>query len=598
MRVLLRNVIDPTVDGKETRERINQSLSLFLSDAPQELMSIHQAAAAAHMDEHPALRDWLARIRALAPKRHIATTYRELFHMQRAVELYARVADRGPVAAAASRLARTLKRALAEIAKLAHPRAAEIAAVDELYRNLPPLGRRLLNERYHLGTIGPNAPTFQAANDLVSGNLNDLRLVASLGPETNFILNATPSPEMIEIKTWTEHPGRHGRDLLPAQRVSQLSRAFFGQPGMSPLANFRQRTAFVRTRRKRVQIPAGHGKDEAERITIVGYDTSGSMDGDPGRFQAALIGAFVTRALSDISPSGKYRHRVLLIPFDGSVGKPFPVTNSDQALDVLAHYREKLHNTNGGTDVQEFLIQAMALIAAAQKQNGEPLAAANIILMTDGKANINLPKLREARAAIDRRTPLQAMFVAINGTNPDLVQFALDHRQVGLDAGYYREYPPDLITRILADADNLDLDRLKADGKAFYADADTGGRGPTPELYRLLAEAQQPIEEWESALGPARRRVHPPSAHLAELDALPWNSTERRSRPIERWIKELRVLTLYPVFSNPAVSDAVLDDVMTNFEQLTRLRKPELTAFERENLGHLLRRGVAVAGAK
>src|SRR6185312_949301 len=127
--------------------------------------------------------------------------------------------------------------------------------------------------------------------------------------------------------------------------------------------NLKNGTAYVSTRRRRIQVPVGYGKEEAERITIVLYDTSGSMSGEPAKFQAGLISAFTAGALSDLAPSGKHRHRVVLVPFDDEVGKPIPITNAQEAIDVLRDYQKKLRNTGGGTDIQKAMIQAMALIA-------------------------------------------------------------------------------------------------------------------------------------------------------------------------------------------------------------------------------------------
>src|SRR5262249_50102751 len=161
--------------------------------------------------------------------------------------------------------------------------------------------------------VGLNAPTLEAAKALQARRLSDLRLLAELNSVTDFILNSTPHPETIDIKTWMAQPGRRGRDILPLQRFSDLPHAILGEPGRSLEENLQRGTVSVRARRRRVPLPAGRGRDEAERITIVGYDTSGSMSGEPAEFQAALIGSFTAKALSDVSPSGRYRHRVILV---------------------------------------------------------------------------------------------------------------------------------------------------------------------------------------------------------------------------------------------------------------------------------------------
>ena len=75
-----------------------------------------------------------------------------------------------------------------------------------------------------------------------------------------------------------------------------------------------------------------------------------------------------------------------------------PITNTAEALDVIRNYQIILSNTGGGTDIQKALLQGMSLIADAEKRSGEPLAAANIVLMTDGGSTVDMNKLPSSKA--------------------------------------------------------------------------------------------------------------------------------------------------------------------------------------------------------
>src|SRR5207247_1562020 len=107
---------------------------------------------------------------------------------------------------------------------------------------------------------------------------------------------------------------RRGKDILPVESPSQLRTAILPNP-FDPLRSLASGQAFRRARRKVVDVPASKGKDEQHRVTVVLYDVSGSMDGDPAIFQANLIAAFVAHAASDVSKKGKFRHKVVIIPF-------------------------------------------------------------------------------------------------------------------------------------------------------------------------------------------------------------------------------------------------------------------------------------------
>jgi len=395
----------------------------------------------------------------------------------------------------------------------------------------------------------------------------------------------------MEVKTWQRDASKlRGRDLLPLQRFSDLPRAMLGQPGLSLEENLRQGTVYVPGRRRRVEVPAGYGREEAERVTVVLYDTSGSMSGDPGEFQAGLISAFTANALSDVSPSGKYRHRVLIIPFDSEPGTPVRVTNAEEALAVINHYKSNLKNTGGGTDIQKALLQAFALIADAEKRSGEPLAAANIVLMTDGESNIRVDELRQARQVIDRTTPLQTMFIAINGTNDELNRFASESKSMGMENGFYREFTADRIKKILEESKSLNF--IQDEG-VFYSEKEA--EDISREAIRLLEEAEGLALDFLTEIG-RKERFKSPKEHLDEFERVRWGEIERIDRPLTKWIKKLRAFFKNPIFKDQKTLEAIVDDLMKNFETLVRASKNDLSKEEQEHLRHLMRETAGLGG--
>src|SRR5262249_26313440 len=157
---------DPLLRGGDIAERLNETQSLYDAEAPGQLLALHGQARALHQTDHRDLLDWLGQVRTLAPKQDIGATYRAIYAIRRAVEIYAGLLDRGPEALTATRLIQSLQQVETELQKSAHPQAAEIAAVEDLDRDLPGLARRLLSELHDLKTVGPNTATLETARDL------------------------------------------------------------------------------------------------------------------------------------------------------------------------------------------------------------------------------------------------------------------------------------------------------------------------------------------------------------------------------------------------------------------------------------------------
>lgn len=588
MRVLFKSVLDPTQPGIDIQNKLNQLSSQVKKFNSPSFKQIFQQAMSAHNEMHPELKNWLVGLVRELREQDVNKSYQMLHRIISALLSYSNVLDNNDKIPVPQKLIYNLKLAQQLIGELVHPDAQDIGLVKEFVSSLPTVPRQLLKQIYDLDQVGPNSPTLHIAQLLKNAKLNDLRLLSILSPLSEFILNSTPRPEYLDIKTWQKDPLRpKGNDLLPLQRFSDISRALLGQPGKSIEENIKEGTAFVQGRRQRIQIAAGYGKEESERITIVLYDTSKSMNGDAGRFQSALISAFTGRALSDVTKNGRHRHLVVIVPFDSEPGAPITVTNTSDALNIIDNYKNKLKNTGGGTDIQKALLQGMSLIADAEKRSGEPLAAANIILMTDGQSEINSSELIIARNAINRKTPLQTMFIAINQTNDELMKFANDSKSMGSEKGFYREFTAEHIKDFLYEADHLNL---KGQNN-FYTDK-SADKIPQ-KVYDLLHEAIGLADEFSEYIYVGNQYTSA-REHLDNLEKLVWRDVQQIDRPLERWILKVRQQRIHPLFQDKRISQRIVDDLITNFEQLTGVQLQDLSNFEQEQLRHLIREAAGV----
>ena len=584
IRIVLQTIIEPNQNSLDIQSRLSQVSTVIKGLRSSEFKGLFQEAMNIHSTQHPDLKNWLDQLLGLAPRQEVNKTYQELFQMRRAIEIYSQLLDRNGKIPVPHSLLTSLIELQGKLYSLAHTDSQDIALVQGLVQSLPAVARLLLKEQFDFTKVGPNLPTREVAKKLKAGEINELRLLSHLIPLSDFVLNSSPRPESLEIKTWqkdSSHP--RGRDLLPLQRYSDLSRAIWTQPGRGIEENIKNGTAYVLTRRKRVRVSAGYGKEEAERITIVLYDTSGSMGGEPARFQAGLISAFTACAISDVSPSGRQRHRVILVPFDDKVGIPIPVTNTQEALAILNKSSSLFRNTGGGTDIQKALVQAMALIADAEKRSGEPLAAANIILMTDGQASIDSDELLKARKAIDRQTPLQTMFIAINQTSEELMGFARESKMMGAERGFYREFSSEVIKEILYESDHLDLTKNQ---DAFYTDK--LGKDLPQEFYDDLYKISILAQAWSDQLR-VGNQYFTPQEHLRNLEGIKGGELMNLDRPLEKWLIQIRKLVLHPAFSDKRLLDRVIDDLISHFQQICGVSMMELSEHEQEQVRHLVR---------
>ena len=113
---------------------------------------------------------------------------------------------------------------------------------------------------------------------------------------------------------------------------------------------------FRLTRLQFITVPEGRTQTDPDKVTMVFFDVSGSMQGTNEEFQSQYIGALVDRALSDVSPTGRVRHRVIIIPFGDTVFEPTEIYSVDQARAVMRELRSKTRNRGSGTDIEKALL--------------------------------------------------------------------------------------------------------------------------------------------------------------------------------------------------------------------------------------------------
>lgn len=354
------------------------------------------------------------------------------------------------------KLTQLVEKVIRDFDRFAKVDGEKISVVKKFATGLPPHARRIFLEKFKIDNIDTSSGVKAAYDAISKGQLQHLNLMRILYPLTNFVIDSEMAPSYAMVTNHEESKRSKAPPVYtPLDSLRDAQYAIRGQPEKDIVSNLMAGTLYRRVRRRQIPIRRSGGFQDPYRVTIGLYDTSGSMAGDPGDFQAALLATFTDRALSEVGPSGEHRHLVQLMGFNSDVHAVKAVKNSAEARDIIQNYRETLKNTNGGTNIQAALKQAFAAILDAQKRAGEPLASANIVLMSDGGSTVNIDEIKKWRNAIDRKTPVKILFVGINGTNPDLIKLTEDIKDAGVNEAYYHEFSTEDISEYLKETKEI-----------------------------------------------------------------------------------------------------------------------------------------------
>lgn len=562
-RRLLQEISNPLYDTATARQKLQRfQLDVRNEIGPKNLANRIDQTLTERQDGVPAV---LFRLSATLRKRPLLDSFKHVVQVEKRLELHYRLSD-APEQKEIAALVKDIKKIKAEFSKLNQDDRIRIGRAEKFYRGLPPHTRRLVEQQFGLTTIGNNRETDLLYKAIGDGKLNDYNLIRVLYPLTNFVMDSTPTPAWALRKTVEEDsPKRRGRDLLPLTDFSRARQAVILNPNKSLVGNIIDGTAYVRSNRKSVKVPSPTGQTEPKRETILAFDTSGSMENEPGDFQAGLIAAFVDRALSDIGAGGLHRHLCELLGFDDKVHTAIPVRNSADAYEIIRHFRDKMKNTRGGTDIMAVLRESIAQINDAQKRAGrEPLASANIILMSDGGSQIDFEEIKKLLASVNRKTPVRFMFVAINGTNPSLIDLTRLVRQAGAAESYYYEFSSGVIHELLQNASRPPEPNLDEELYTLKTAADL-----SPALEGLLSKLASDTDTRLNAI----RLVQQPR----DLDS--WSLILKAIRAPKQRVENTPVGNELMRFRSWADASAVMrdskdveiiyDDLMKHFEALT-----------------------------
>ena len=471
VRQIVAWAVDPSQDSGTKMARL-QKLGADISKLEEQYVRligpIVSEAKMIFAGKNPPIDLWIPLILANAPKQPLNQTVREISLLQRQLEFTYKLLDPVDQAAWRPTLAaiQALRKTLDTTKGLKDKNSLRIKIAEDVFDDLPgEISRGELWDNYlkKSGGIGPNTGTYDLSDAINEGQLNDYRLSSILGPHTDFVVDPIETEAWDERKTWlTDSVSSRRRDFIQARDIRALRdlrerRAFSLEPHLSAEEAWARGSIYKLGRRKRAKVPGGSTSTDPEKATVLLFDTSGSMAGEPARFQSMYIAALVDKALSDLGPGNRIRHRVYLMPFDGEPGEVIEVTTPEQARDLVRHARRNTANTGGSTNIEAALIGAADVLKEANDKGDRALSRATVVLCSDGGDDMSDEKLANIRAAFDKidndrseKLDLLMAFVAINGTNEHLVKLAERGEEAGAEKSMYVEWGPDLMTKMIA----------------------------------------------------------------------------------------------------------------------------------------------------
>lgn len=221
-------------------------------------------------------------------------------------------------------------------------------------------------------------------------------------------------------------------DLVPAQSVEDIPDAVIDDPRLLLLQLATGRLLsrrFVEERTRTRSRPA-----LASEVRIFLLDGSTSMHGHRERVRDALLVAELATLRKRLGTPRHVKPVLFYAYFDDVVGKAVRVDSAAAALeaveDVVGHRRA------GGTDIQGALLAAFALVRQAREAH-EDLGRAQIVLVTDGDADVDEALVVSQRKIASGDVPLGVSVIALGTENAALRGLVARQRARGERAFYH-----------------------------------------------------------------------------------------------------------------------------------------------------------------
>ena len=166
-------------------------------------------------------------------------------------------------------------------------------------------------------------------------------------------------------------------------------------------------------------------------VRVYVLDGAGSMRGPRARVRDALLVAELATLIARLKAPGEVKCTLFFRYFNEELGGVTRVDSAASAKDAFRDVVTTMHS--GGTDIQKALLSSLEQVAVARELDHE-LTRAQIVLVTDGEAEVDEGALVTARAALGA-LPIGVSVIVLGQENPALRGFVARQRARGEPAG-------------------------------------------------------------------------------------------------------------------------------------------------------------------
>lgn len=385
----------------------------------------------------------------LAPDVGLAQQARQAIDRGDPRRLHAALAaiDAGGIAAGDGAVARLSGAALAQLWGGLHPGSAD-AMASSLYASATELlGEDVTDSIQHevaaardeaeraRATAASDAQRFAAHEPIGYFEHADAELLrATVAVDGCFEVGGALTPmRVVEEARYLEQVRHPTQDqiLVTAHDVHDLPDAVVGDPRtvLLDLATGRLLTRrFVREGvRRRTRVVS------RSEVRVYVLDGSGSMRGPRARVRDALLIAELATLIARLKAPGEVSCTLYFRFFDEELG---PVTRVDSVMSAKAAIRTTAGTMrSGGTDIEKALLASLEQVGVARELDPE-LSRAQIVLVTDGEAEVDEAKIVAARTALGG-LPIGVSVVALGQENAALRGLVARQRARGEPAFYH-----------------------------------------------------------------------------------------------------------------------------------------------------------------
>jgi hypothetical protein len=346
--------------------------------------------------------------------------------------------------------------------------------------------------------------------------------------------------------------------LLRATRPDDLTSAVMTDPRMLILDLAAGRLlARKYLQRETIQIERTQLTGE---VRVYLLDGSGSMlwDGKDyarARVRDAILVAEIATMMERLADMRHTRVALFYRYFTREVGELRQVTNREQAESAIADVLGRVRT--GGTDIERALLTSFDTIREARASD-PVLGKAQIVLITDGEAQVSEDTVREHREALGD-IPIAVSVIALGEQNPALRAMVARQRQRGERAFYHfiddeslvelcrRERPQRVVIEDIGPAVRAELGQLLDE----LSELDEARQ----RTLRRAAALDEPTEELTRAYAELEASSSIDEATLARCEAVARDRQAIRTR-FERWFPAVKEDS--PCFAGPDEIDAVV----------------------------------------